>query len=232
MSQDVELDDLELDLGDLDELEAALAEDTKEASAALSETLTPSVAEEPEKDDSALSEESLFLEREDLDEIKAMENARPNYGDPGFAQQMMKDAKIIDAGFDDACRNQAALFAFYAEQSRVASKKELDLKLRIETQEGIAYEKLRNKYEGEGKKVTEKALDQELSRDPDLIKLRMRYNEVKTDAQMLRDFMEAMKQKRDMLIHLGLNRRDEKKGELRIHEKVDEYLAKFRSADV
>lgn len=233
MSESAELNDLELDLGDLDELdelEAALAEDIKEASNALSETLAPSTTKEVEKDDSTSLKENPVLKQGDLDEIEMMENARPGYGDSGFVQQMMKDAKIVDASFEEACRSQAGLFAFYAEQSRIASKKELDLKLRIETQEGIAYEKLRNKYEKEGKKITEKALDQELSRDPELIKLRMRYNEVKTDAQMLRDFLEALRQKRDMLVHIGLSRRDEKRGELRIQEKVEEYLAKSRSA--
>lgn len=230
MSESAELNDLELDLGDLDELEAALEEDIKEASNALSEMLAPSTTKEVEKDDSTSLKEDSVLKQEDLDEIEMMENARPGYGDSGFVQQMMKDAKIADASFEEACRSQAGLFAFYAEQSRIASKKELDLKLRIETQEGIAYEKLRNKYEKEGKKITEKALDQELSRDPELIKLRMRYNEVKTDAQMLRDFLEALRQKRDMLVHIGLSRRDEKRGELRIQEKVEEYLAKSRSA--
>lgn len=230
MSESVELNDLELDLGDLDELEAALAEDIKEASNALSETLALSTTKEVEKDDSTSLKEDSVLKQGDLDEIEMMENARPGYGDSGFVQQMMKDAKIADASFEEACRSQAGLFAFYAEQSRIASKKELDLKLRIETQEGIAYEKLRNKYEKEGKKITEKALDQELSRDPELIKLRMRHNEVKTDAQMLRDFLEALRQKRDMLVHIGLSRRDEKRGELRIQEKVEEYLAKSRSA--
>ncbi|WP_026610764.1 hypothetical protein [Methylocaldum szegediense] len=230
MSESSELNDLELDLGDLDELEAALAEDIKEASNALSETLALSTTKEVEKDDSTSLKEDSVLKQGDLDEIEMMENARPGYGDSGFVQQMMKDAKIADASFEEACRSQAGLFAFYAEQSRIASKKELDLKLRIETQEGIAYEKLRNKYEKEGKKITEKALDQELSRDPELIKLRMRYNEVKTDAQMLRDFLEALRQKRDMLVHIGLSRRDEKRGELRIQEKVEEYLAKSRSA--
>ncbi|MGZ8172960.1 MAG: hypothetical protein ACXWT0_03855 [Methylobacter sp.] len=133
--------------------------------------------------------------------------------EPGFSEQMLADVAFSPEDLDSAFIEQASLFAYYAEQSRVASKKLDNLKLRIGVIEAQLDKGIRDEAALSGSKLTEKAIEHGITRDDKYLKAVMAYNDAKATAQMLRDILESFKQRKDMLIHIGLTRRDEVKAQ-------------------
>jgi hypothetical protein len=131
------------------------------------------------------------------------------FGDEGFSEQMMKDVAFSPEDLDSAYINQASLYAYYAEQSRIATKKMDNFKLRIDAVEAELDKQIRNEAAESGTKITEKAIEQNILRDEKYVKAVMSYNDAKAVSQMLRDILDAFKQRKDMLIQVGLTRRDE-----------------------
>lgn len=149
----------------------------------------------------------------------------------GFSTQMLKDVEFSPENLDSAYVEQASLFAYYAEQSRLASKKMDNFKLRINTIEAELDKECRDVAITSGVKITEKAIEQSVTRDEKYIKSVMAYNDAKATHQMLRDILEAFKQRKDMLIQIGLTRRDElKAGSLRVNENSQDELKARRDS--
>lgn len=132
-------------------------------------------------------------------------------GEEGFSDQMLKDVAFSPENLDDAFINQASLFCFYAEQSRQASKKMDNLKLRMEIFEAEADKQVRDDAATTGAKITEKVVEAAITRNEKYTKAVMSYNDAKATHQMLRDILDAFKQRKDMLMQIGLTRRDELK---------------------
>lgn len=130
-------------------------------------------------------------------------------GQEGFSEQMLKDVQFSPENLDGAMIEQPGLFAYYAEQSRLAAKKEANLKLKLEMIESEIDKELRDEAAVSGTKITEKMIEQAISRDERYVKAKMSHNDAKATDQMLRDILEAFKQRRDMMIQVGLTRRDE-----------------------
>jgi hypothetical protein len=129
----------------------------------------------------------------------------------GFSAQIMQDVSFTEALINEAFVSQAALFAYYADQSRVATKTADNLKMRIDMVASSLDEAIRNKAATDGAKITEKLVEQAICRDDKYIKAVEEYNNAKSTAQMLRDTLEALKMKKDMLIQVGTNIREEKR---------------------
>lgn len=141
--------------------------------------------------------------------------------EPGFSEQMLQDISFKPENLDQAYTDQASLFAFYAEQSRQASKKADNFKLRVEVIESKLDKEIRNAAAAAGTKVTEKAIEQEIAGSEEYGNAVMAYNDAKATAQMLRDTLDAFKQRKDMLVQFGLSRRDEMKmSSFRINEEA------------
>lgn len=137
----------------------------------------------------------------------------------GFSEQLLADVKFEPENLDKACIEQASLFAYYAEQSRLASKKMDNFKLRIATVEAELDKDARDAAAASGTKITEKAIEQGISRNEKYVKCVMAYNDAKATHQLLRDILDSFKQRKDMLVQIGLTRRDElKAGGLVIRE--------------
>lgn len=134
----------------------------------------------------------------------------------GFAEQMLYDVQFTAERINEAYINQSSLFCYYAEQSRLASKKADNFKLRIDTVEAELDKELRDEAALTKIKITEKAIEQAIARSERYMKAVMAYNDAKASAQMLRDVLEAFKQRRDMLVQVGLTMRDEQKASMRL----------------
>lgn len=147
----------------------------------------------------------------------------------GFAEQLMADVAINPNDLDSAYIEQASLFAFYAEQSRLASKKMDNFKLRIDAVEAELDKQFRDEAVGSGSKVTEKAIEQAIGRDPKYVKAVMSYNDAKATAQMLRDVLDAFKNRKDMLICIGNDRRSEFNA-TRMHLNEDQLTTRRKEA--
>jgi len=149
----------------------------------------------------------------------------------GFSTQMLQDVEFSPENLDNAYVEQASLFAYYAEQSRLASKKMDNFKLRISTVEAELDKGFRDAAITTGVKITEKAIEQSIARDDKHVKSVMAYNDAKATHQMLRDILEAFKQRKDCLIQIGLTRREElKSGSLRVNESSQDELKARRES--
>lgn len=133
--------------------------------------------------------------------------------------QFKSDVSVNIADLDDAFTRQASLFAHYGMQAARASEQVDNLKLLQEVKEAQLSNEHRESLLAEGGKVTEKMIDSAVLTDPRYIKIRKAYNEAKGVLEMNKASTEAFRQRRDMLIQIGADAREEKKGEIFIKKK-------------
>jgi hypothetical protein len=136
------------------------------------------------------------------------------------------DLEIDDRDLNHAFMRQASLFAYYAAIHVRAMRKEARTKLLLEIEEAKVAKAIRDKMVAEGTKTTEKQIEQEVSRTPSYIKAVNAYNEAKANTALAVSAVEAFRQRRDMLIQLGANQREELKGEVRVvaHDRLRQEL--------
>jgi hypothetical protein len=137
-----------------------------------------------------------------------------------------EDLEIDGHNLNNAFMRQASLFAYYAAMHVQAMRKEMRSKLLLEIEEAKVAKSVRDKMIAEGAKTTEKQIEQEVSRTPSYIKAVNTYNEAKANTALAASTVEAFRQRRDMLIQLGANQREELKGETRVvgHDRVRQEL--------
>jgi hypothetical protein len=142
------------------------------------------------------------------------------------ADTFQEDLEIDGHNLNNAFMRQASLFAYYAATHVGAMRKEARAKLLLEIEEAKVAKSIRDKMVAEGTKTTEKQIEQEVSRTPSYIKAVNAYNEAKANTALAASAVEAFRQRRDMLIQLGANQREELKGETRVvgHDRVRQEL--------
>ena len=136
-----------------------------------------------------------------------------------------EDVKIDDIDLNAAFRDQAGRFAEYAVLSFNAMRIASDKKVLVD----VVYSKLdraiRDRVDAENaaepdakkvKKITEAAIEAEISRTADYVKAKMASNEADAIEALSKNALEAFRQRRDMLVQLGASEREELKGELRM----------------
>lgn len=130
-----------------------------------------------------------------------------------------EDISINMVDLDNAFIQQAAQFAHYAMQMAKANEQVDNFKLLLDVKEAQLNTEYRNSLAIGGVKVTELMLCSAVTADPRYIRVHKAYNEAKTVFEMLKAATEAFRQRRDMLIQVGTNDRQERKGELFIKSK-------------
>lgn len=131
------------------------------------------------------------------------------------AAEFSKDMQI-GVDLDEAFRNQGALFAYYAQISADASREMENKKLRLDIIEARVAKEKRQEYAETGTRCTEKLLAEETMLSKDFIKARIDYNEARAKAELLKSCLEALKQRKDMIVQMGAAAREEAKGDLRM----------------
>lgn len=138
------------------------------------------------------------------------------------------DLSIQENDLNSAFLRQASLFAYYAQLHVQNMRRESRAKLLLEIEEAKIAKQVRDRLVAEGAKSTEKQIEQEISRTASYIKAANAYNEAKANTALAASTVEAFRQRRDMLIQLGANQREELKGETRLnmhtHEQVKQKL--------
>jgi len=134
------------------------------------------------------------------------------------AKQIVKDTTINPVDLDNEMLVQAGLFSNYAASTAKAELAMDNLKLKRDIVHAQVDKEVRDAAADEGRKVTEKLIDAEVSTDIRVVKVIRRHNELKAEFNTLKGVLEALKQKRDMLVQLGINSREEWKGEVRVKE--------------
>lgn len=140
-------------------------------------------------------------------------------------EELKEDLSINPTALSEAMVKQAALFSHYAVLSSRASRQYDHLKQRAEIVASKVDKELRDQAADEGKKVTEAALGKELARDRRVVAANKLVNEARMIADLAKNALEAFKQRRDMLVQIGLMQREEMKGELSISMKKEREAA-------
>jgi len=131
---------------------------------------------------------------------------------------------------DDAMMQQAGLRAYHGEQAAHADAQHSRLKLRHEVVEARLYDKHRKALALTGEKVTEKMVENAVKQDPEYVSSKNRVIEAETIAAVRRSCTDALRDRKDMLVQLGADRREEGKGQLRILAAEGNHLDKRAAA--
>lgn len=129
-------------------------------------------------------------------------------------EQFKKDIGFSLADLSGAMMSQASLFAHYGVLAARAAKQVDDCKLLLENAEAKVYRLLRDKYTAAGTKVTEAMLEKEVSVHPTVVQFKKALNEARQVEAITKVYVEAFRNRKDMLIQEGAQQRKEMDGEV------------------
>lgn len=144
------------------------------------------------------------------------------------SEALRKDTSVNPLDLSDAMMQQASLFSHYGELAAKASRQVDDVKLLLENTEAAVYRNLRDEFAKNGEKVTEAQLEKLVTRHDKVITTKKALNEAKQIEAVAKAAVEALRQRKDMLVQLGAHEREEMKGELVIRTRE---LRESREAD-
>lgn len=130
--------------------------------------------------------------------------------------QFNRDTKLTEATLDQAMMEQAGLRAFYGSQAAQAEAQHSRLKVRFDVLEAKLYDEHRKALAAGGEKVTEKMVENAVKLDPRWAKAKNTLVEAETIASINKSLVISLADRRDMMIQLGADRREEFKGGVRI----------------
>lgn len=137
-----------------------------------------------------------------------------HYCDP---EDFRRDTAISESNMDEAMIHQSGLRAFYGAQAAYAEAQAARVKARFEVIEAKLYDEHRKLLAADPTvKMTEKLVESTVKMDPRWLKAKNLVIEAESIASVNRGLTFAMADRRDMLIQLGADRREEFKGGLRI----------------
>lgn len=133
--------------------------------------------------------------------------------------ELAADAQINPTDLDTAMIKQASMAIHYGVQAAKATREVGLNKTRFEIIEAKAYKRLREEAVERGEKITEAALKMLIQLEPDVIRAQRDMFDAQLQADIGKSGFEVFRQRRDMLIQLGVQAREERKGETFIREK-------------
>lgn len=141
-----------------------------------------------------------------------------DYSQTGFVEQLLKDISINPDEMDNEFLQHAGLYSFYAEQARLSANEAEKTRLRMQVERAKLDAYYRVELPTNHNKVTEAMIEAAITIDPKYIAASKQAYEAKNLATLIRDNLEALKQKRDCLVQLNVSRREDMKGTLRGYE--------------
>lgn len=132
--------------------------------------------------------------------------------------QFEKDVKFSPVDLDSAMIQQASFAAHYGVLAAKASQAAGKEKIRLQTAEAKAYKDIRDAAANEKVKMTEAQISAEVSVTPMVLNAKLKYNDALYQAELGRVASEAFRQRRDMLVQVGKDARDERQGELLVRK--------------
>lgn len=147
--------------------------------------------------------------------------------DKSYTLNLDDDLNIDRAGINDALANQPALFAWYATLYEMARNNSAVLNSQIDAYQAELDQYYRMEATKEGIKITEGSIKAKIDSNENMCKLIDDYNNSKRQEGMLYAAKAAFEQRKDMLISIASNMRQEWDTELKINkDKVREVLRK------
>lgn len=146
--------------------------------------------------------------------------------------QYRKDIDPDNLDLSYSMMRQAGLFAYYSTQAAKAQH-QMD---KMEQMEEIVMARLdrkeRDTASAAGTKITEAQIKALIALEPKAIAVRSAVNRAREIASICKSSADAFRHRRDMLIQLAFNGREEKKGELRLNEERHQAQAEVRRSRV
>jgi len=136
-------------------------------------------------------------------------------------RQLQKDLAFSDNTLDDAFMSQAGFFAHYSGVAHRAARRYDQLVQQEKLVSASLDNDVRKQAAEDGEKVTETVVRNRILLDPRHRKITDRMLDAKAVAGMTKDACESFKQRRDMLIQVGANVREESKGDLRMRARSE-----------
>lgn len=128
----------------------------------------------------------------------------------------IEETKINPVNLDDAFMKQSSLRAYYGAMAANADMNAAKAKARFDILEARLYKKYRDAATTEGVKTTEKSLENQVKLDEEWAKGKAEYINAQCYADVAKALVSSLVDRRDMLIQLGADRRDESKGQMRV----------------
>lgn len=126
------------------------------------------------------------------------------------------ETRVTETNLDEAMFQQAGLRAYYGANAANAEAQAARLKMKFDIIEATLYDKHRKALAASGEKTTEKMVENAVKMDPRWMKAKNLVIEAETIATIGKNLVESLKDRRDMIIQLGADRRDEYKGAARV----------------
>jgi hypothetical protein len=132
--------------------------------------------------------------------------------------EFKRETKVSMTNLDECMIEQSSLRAYYGTLAADAEAEHAKLKLRHDIIEARVYDKHRKALADAGEKVTEKMVENAVKQDPEWAQSKLRVIEAEQVANRNRACVDSLKDRKDMLVQLGADRREEGKGQVRILE--------------
>jgi hypothetical protein len=126
------------------------------------------------------------------------------------------DTRVSETNLDDCMMQQAGMLSDYVAKHAYAEAQASRIELQVKIAEGKLYDKHRKALLATGEKVTEKMVETAVTQDPQYAAIHVRLIEARSIAAINKGFVESLKQRRDMIIQLGSDRRADGAGAARI----------------
>lgn len=130
--------------------------------------------------------------------------------------EFRKETRVSETTLDDCFMQQAGLVATYVAQHAHSEAQAARVKLQVEIAEAKLYDMHRKELAKGADKVTEKMVENAVRTDLKYAAIQVRLIEAESIAAINKGLVESLKQRRDMLIQLGADRREDGKGTARI----------------
>lgn len=147
-----------------------------------------------------------------------------------LVEQLREDVSINDADIDGCMTSQASLYAHYSSLYAKAMYESGQFKIRADIAKARAYKEIRSRFIARATKYTEALLEAEVMLNESNIEAQELYNKYRMQETLAKEALEALKQRRDMLVQKGKSNLEERKGDLYLMGKTGQTLEEKKDA--
>lgn len=131
-------------------------------------------------------------------------------------EKFINDTRVSEVRLDECFQEQSSLRAYYGAQAASYEAHASKMKSVFEFREAQLFKEYRDKFAEEGTKTTEKMIENAVKLDPRWLKARQMLIDAQCQSDVAKAFVSSLVDRRDMLIQLGADRRDDNKGQMRL----------------
>lgn len=139
------------------------------------------------------------------------------------ADEVQEIMHFTESNVQGAIIEQASLFVYYAGKVSNAQMQSDKFKSRVELLESHIAQELRDEAINNGTKITEAAIKQSIAGDKRYVKAQLMLSKAKAQLDFAKNVLEALKQRKDMIIQIGVAQRQERERKAYVSETADRH---------